>query len=111
MNIRPTELLVKILALAFLLGFVLLFYPELKIWLTYLCVFLSVVVAGDFIASIQRPQCTLTRNASHTVPLGVATAVQLSVRNCGARDLKLEVFDHYPSTHRLEGLPIKVDLM
>ena len=110
MNIRPTALLVRALAVAFLLGFVLLFYPELKSWLKGLCSVLSIVVCADFIQSIPRPDCTASRTAAHTVPLGVPTTINLQLRNLGSQTRNLEVFDHYPSIHKLDGLPRQIQL-
>lgn len=58
---------------------------------------------------IRRPrELAMVRQVATTLPLGVWSPVKLRLTNPGASDARVQVFDHYPTSAALEGLPWRV---
>lgn len=110
MNIRPTILLVKVLALLLLLSVFQLFYSELST-VVYLCLGLfAVLISIDFILAALPVKFAVVRQHSSTVPLGVPSKIKLFVQNLNKRPVNAEITDHYPPEHSAENIPVFVKM-
>ena len=56
------------------------------------------------------PRLEIERRVPSQLPLGQTTEVELRVRSREPRALDLEIFDHYPTSAELEGLPQRVQI-
>ncbi|MCM8529674.1 MAG: DUF58 domain-containing protein [Lentisphaeraceae bacterium] len=105
-NIRPTLLFLKLLGLLILASIVQLFYPEARLVFVGVCVILGVIFCID-LASLYLPSSiSLKRIAPQTVPVGVPAVIKIELSNLSNRHLNLEIFDHYPTEHKVDGLSI-----
>ncbi len=71
-----------------------------------LAVLLATAIAAILIARV--PALTVKRHVLPSLPLGEWSQVRLRLASEEGRDLALEVFDHYPTSAELDGLPAQV---
>jgi uncharacterized protein (DUF58 family) len=107
---RPTVFLIKMMALLLLMSVVQLFYPELTVLFRGLCIVVSVIVLGDLFTLFIPSKLSVERVVPQTVPLSVPMSIKVKLFNDSNHLLKLSVFDHYPTEHSVENLPISLSI-
>jgi uncharacterized protein (DUF58 family) len=107
---KPAPRQLQLFGLLIALGTAMLFAEALMVpWL--LCVATVVGVSlGDAFLLWRRRQMHATREVNPSLALGVTRAVVIRLFNADARTLKLEVFDHHPSSMSTARLPFALDV-
>ena len=95
MNIRPTSFLLKTVLLLLGLSIAQLFYTDLEMPVYFSLGLFVVVFLTDFLLSCRKVKCSVIREMSSTLPLGVASKVKLEIINEGSFTLVLTMTDQY----------------
>lgn len=100
----PGQGLLRLLMAWFALSLVAAAVPMVVVpWLAIgLAILVAAVVAGR---SASRPALKVERRVATSLPLGEWSEVTWNLVSEESRDLHLEVFDHYPTSAELDGLP------
>jgi uncharacterized protein (DUF58 family) len=109
-SIKPTDFVLKLFGLLWLVSIVVLFYPELKIYVLGLNLFFCGLVIFDFLTLRRAADIVIERQLAGTVPLGISTPVLLKIVNRDHKHYKVEVIDHYPVQHQVKNLPCSIEI-
>lgn len=66
---------------------------------------LVVAMVWDMWVLRRSEEIHVVRHCPPSLPLGVATEIRLTLTRHGSRRTRADVFDHYPTVTRMEGLP------
>lgn len=85
-------------------------FPRLQgVWVVGGGLILAAVIAAA-IEIARTPPLTATRTVPGSLPLGEWTEVRLRLASEARRELRLEIFDHYPTSAELDGLPVTLTI-
>ena len=102
---RPTPIALYTVSVWLVLAGLAVIYPVFfEIWRAVGIVLL--VIAGiDLFSVRQTAHVSGERRLPTTLPLGVWSEVAIRLRSSDASEHRVEVFDHYPTQHRVVNLP------
>lgn len=102
---RPTLLSVYVLLAWFAVGVAVAIFPQWRIiWYGVAAAIALVALLDMWLLSYAAP-LQVTRQVSGSLPVGVSSTVHLKIQNPGRSKLHFAVFDHYPASCEIEGLP------
>lgn len=107
---RPGKRFLVLAAIWLLLGVAAAILPALQIVWYAAGALLGVLAVADALLARVPIDLALTRTVAGSLPIGVASDVELRIVNRGARALLLEAYDHHPADVMVEGLPLSFAL-
>ncbi len=108
--LRPGKRLPRLVAAWSLAALAAAFWPPLVGAWAAAGALLLVLAGLDARALARLPEVRFERSVARTLALGAWTPVRLRMSHGGTATLGLEVFDHYPDTAELAGMPRRLEL-
>ncbi len=106
----PSKRLFYILSIIALIGLLATLWTDLiELWKFALYIVL-VTAAVDLLLVYLKQPIEALRDAPGSLPLGVNRQIKLRLHNHSKRSQTLQVYDHYPESMEVEGLPVNLSI-
>ncbi|HFC93598.1 MAG TPA: DUF58 domain-containing protein, partial [Leucothrix mucor] len=106
----PSKRLFYILSIIALIGLLATLWTDLiELWKFSLSITL-VTAAVDLLLVYLKQPIEALRDAPGSLPLGVNRQIKLRLHNHSKRSQTLQVYDHYPESMEVEGLPVNLSI-